>query len=566
MSDFFGGLRTGIKMPEVVWNQGPLPSAGGLPAPLHEMPDARINYNSSLLGDLTPYAYGEPGYLSSQSSYLNIPHKIPKIVPVVYLPEAKAGATEFFDLTHPVDDGDVAFVLRLNRSSLFCTGLRNGDMRRAGLGTAIDPLVNLPTFNYILSGLQLGMNNDGGNLWKELFHNLDPSRFRKERDYSKDAANLDDVIHIVRHCIKPFGIVRGSEKQGGQDQATLAPATWPVSFIVSLTIDGKESNVLNIWHHRDLSAGDDLVLRLKLMPVRPYTLNHYYKGIKTQNWGLSPDKPRHIWQLVPALMDLQTIDTGDIRSRSFDRKEKEALRAIVQGLEKPLKTPGANVRSFTEEDVAEDYWQNLGYWHVGRSQIMTGKYGEEEYWHNDLANMLKTNHLDITFQPMFCCAPKPQRRTRAVVRAAAEGRAEDDEEGWDEKGWGEVDSGMRGRLRREPWTARLQLELLQPGEPSWDATWQMLVEPPPPEERLAEPEPLPEEPLAAPAPLPEVAPQDIGPHTLLQDKPEEELDVPAPGLGPKRPAGQARPAKRRVVGGSLLKADGTSEPSLVGML
>jgi hypothetical protein len=60
-----------------------------LPAPLHQTADARINYNSSLLGDLTPYAYGKPGYLSSQSAYLNIPHKVQKIVPVVYLPAVR---------------------------------------------------------------------------------------------------------------------------------------------------------------------------------------------------------------------------------------------------------------------------------------------------------------------------------------------------------------------------------------------------------------------------------------------------------------------------------------------
>ncbi len=98
MGDFFGGLRSGIQFPQVVMNQGPLPGSGGLPTPLHEQPDARINYNSSLLGDLQPYAYGQPGYLSSQNAYLNIPHKIQKIVPVVYLPEAKRPARDIIDL------------------------------------------------------------------------------------------------------------------------------------------------------------------------------------------------------------------------------------------------------------------------------------------------------------------------------------------------------------------------------------------------------------------------------------------------------------------------------------
>jgi len=39
-------------------NQGPLPS-GFLPA--NFTTDAQINYGSTLLGDVKPYAYGEPG-------------------------------------------------------------------------------------------------------------------------------------------------------------------------------------------------------------------------------------------------------------------------------------------------------------------------------------------------------------------------------------------------------------------------------------------------------------------------------------------------------------------------
>ena len=61
MSDFFSGVY-GAQFPSVVMNQGPLPGMGGLPAPLHDTPDGRINYNNSLLGDIQPYAYGEPQY------------------------------------------------------------------------------------------------------------------------------------------------------------------------------------------------------------------------------------------------------------------------------------------------------------------------------------------------------------------------------------------------------------------------------------------------------------------------------------------------------------------------
>ncbi len=85
MSDFFAGIA-GAKFPEVVMNSGPLPPEGGLPAPLHDTADARINYGSTLLGNIRPYAYGEPGYLSSQVSYVNQPHRIQKIIPPLRLP------------------------------------------------------------------------------------------------------------------------------------------------------------------------------------------------------------------------------------------------------------------------------------------------------------------------------------------------------------------------------------------------------------------------------------------------------------------------------------------------
>jgi hypothetical protein len=527
MSDFFGGLRSGIQFPQVVMNQGPLPGSGGLPQPLHETPDARINYNSTLLGDLTPYAYGEPGYLSSQNAYLNIPHKIQKIVPVVYLPEAKRPATEVFDLSHPIDDGDLAFVLRLDRSSMFCTGLKNGSMKRAGLGTAIDPFINLCTLNYILSGVQLGMDNSPSNLWRELLQNLDKNRFggtgENQRNYADDPVNLNDLIHIVRHCIRPFGVTRGSEKQGGQDEATISPATWPVSFVVSLTVDGKESNVLNIWHHQEMHAGDDLVLRFKPMPLRPYTLNHYYKGVKRQTWDNAP-RNKLVWQLVPDLMSLEAPKPNHAMDQAFEAMDYEFRR--IANLN-PTGIPN-QLRCSTF------IWQEMGYWHIGRSQIQTGKYGTEEYWHNDLANNLRTNHLDITFQPMFQALPMVQQANPAfeIVVVAA-----------------------RAAPQVPLWEPRLSLEQLSFPEPAASYEESVLQTDIEAEAGAVEME----ETLPATMAEPQEAQAEPEPDWLGRlEFSDEAAEPPA--------ATKKRPAKRRTIGGSLLRADGTSEPSTVGML
>lgn len=601
MGDFFGGLRSGIQFPQVVMNQGPLPGAGGLPQPLHETADARINYGSSLLGDLTPYAYGEPGYLSSQNAYLNIPHKIQKIVPVVYLPEAKVGARDFFDLSHPIDDGDLAFVMRLDRSSLFCTGLKNGDMRRAGLGTAIDPLINLCTLNYILSGLQLGIGAEPGqgNLWTELFYNLDKQWFGKptglnSRNYAERPVGLDDVIHVVQHCIKPFGITRGSEKQGGQDEATISPATWPVSFVVSLTIDGKESNVMNIWHYHELHAGDDLVLRLRLMPLRPYTLNHYYKGVKRQTWDM---RDKFVWQLVPDIFHIEAPkeqeikETGRIFATFAEYTDADGEDPMVAMRRvRTFTTISRNKVDARPYKIPADFpWQELGFWHIGRSQIMTGKYGVEEYWHNDLANTLKTNHLDITLQPTFAKLPFVHAAQGSGVKRVARLGA---------RSLASSKSGMAGL---QAWTPTLSLEKIgtySGGSRPEPRNQRRRVAQPPAVEGMAgddreRPEPLMPVPTLAvdadppaavevrpsvpeqPAPALESAvPEQDEPEWLgrLEFTDSDPAPAPVPALGSaggggkKSAKAQGGGRRGRPIGGSLLKADGTSEASMVGML
>ena len=110
MSDFFSGIYSGIKRPDVVMNDGPLPpqsinGGGGYPTGFNGIPDGQINYASSLLGDLDPYAYGEAARLSTQAAYLNIPHVCQRIVPSLELPEAQPYQMggNFFHLNHQVE-------------------------------------------------------------------------------------------------------------------------------------------------------------------------------------------------------------------------------------------------------------------------------------------------------------------------------------------------------------------------------------------------------------------------------------------------------------------------------
>jgi hypothetical protein len=47
-----------------------------------------------------------------------------------------------------------------------------------------------------------------------------------------NAYNYEDLKHIVRHLIRPFGIAHGSEKQGGQHEGGMSPVTWPVNLVI----------------------------------------------------------------------------------------------------------------------------------------------------------------------------------------------------------------------------------------------------------------------------------------------------------------------------------------------
>lgn len=44
--------------------------------------------------------------------------------------------------------------------------------------------------------------------------------------------------------------------QGGQNEMSESPATWPVPFVATLVIDGREDHVVNMWHNMDMDAGE----------------------------------------------------------------------------------------------------------------------------------------------------------------------------------------------------------------------------------------------------------------------------------------------------------------------
>jgi len=179
-------------------NQGPLPS-GFLPANFQS--NVQINYGSTLLGDVKPYSYGEPERVADQTAYCAVPHKIPKIIPELRLPEARDGEGTFL-LSHGVDDGDVAFSLRLNRSA--GTIDRMHAFERLELGRSVDPFVNLATVNYLLAGIQRFWNKPARVKWQQLMVDLD---FCVPATSAKTDFAVQDAIRFISDVARPFGVV-----------------------------------------------------------------------------------------------------------------------------------------------------------------------------------------------------------------------------------------------------------------------------------------------------------------------------------------------------------------------
>jgi len=286
--------------------------------------------------------------------------------------------------------------MRLCRHSIFCTGSKTTTQRN-GLGTNIDPFINLCTLNYILACIQTNIRANehySTNLWWEFLYNLDKAKWPKDqthRDYTTDPLNFSDLEHLVHNCIKPFGIVRGSERQGGQNEISLGPATWPTSFVTTLVIDGKEANVTNIWHNQPVNANDDLVLRFMPKRCGLYTLNHYYKGYASKT-VLDPawDEPPFVWQLVPDVyhLDLDKNDYFPVTeslSHFFQTFYNYEIFQTDRKVQKSTMAP----------------WQGLGFWHIGRSQVMIHQYGIDDFYKDDMANNMRGHHLQMTFQPVY---------------------------------------------------------------------------------------------------------------------------------------------------------------------
>jgi hypothetical protein len=260
----FGDLNSGgIRGPDVVINGDggsllPTTAAGV------RFSEAQINKQSELLSGLNPYHFG-PGSTSDDITYQVVPHKIQKIVPQFLLPSSSSTIPDdHIKLSHSVDDGDVAFTIRMVHDM----GKRMKDYNffsKQNITRAVDPIINLPTVNYILRGLQTDMGENSDN-WGSFLQNTGWPITRDTytlADFRSGRYQHRNLSMFIQDYIRPLGVVIGSEHQGGQHQGVGGGAVdFPVDFVVTILVDGLCDNMLNLWRRTEIRAGDDMFLAL----------------------------------------------------------------------------------------------------------------------------------------------------------------------------------------------------------------------------------------------------------------------------------------------------------------
>ena len=156
MADFFGGLNSSnVRFTDARINgDGPLPTNLSGPEGINGDPDGRYNFNDSLLSGITPYAFGE-GRMGSDRNYQQIPHRKQFPVPRLFLPEHEWDTGACCEVSHPIDMGDMVFIVNAHYKHFLLNGNMGKHLRHAEDTTMpqYNAFCNVCTVNYMLAGI-----------------------------------------------------------------------------------------------------------------------------------------------------------------------------------------------------------------------------------------------------------------------------------------------------------------------------------------------------------------------------------------------------------------------------
>jgi hypothetical protein len=401
----------GIKGPDVVIN-----GDGGslLPTSSSGMrfSSAKINQQDKLLGGIAPYHYGQ-GSVSDDIAQQVTPHKVQKIVPQFMLPSAANDANcADIELCHGVDDGDLAFTVRMVCNQ--ATRLKGwGFCQKQNISRAFDPIINLATVNYILRGLQTPMGSNNPS-WASFLLSTgwpigDPTYTLN--DFREGPYQHRNVSMFIQDFIRPLGVVIGSQNQGGQHQGSGGGAVdFPVDHVVTILVDGLCDNMLNMWKRADIRAGDDLLLVLCGYQMQADT--HVFSDNGTTTC-ITRD-------VGPLKHQINTSDSycGGIDTKSYVPPAAHTSYVLNHWPTGKITQKFANAPNLLFELVpttsseidegtflGDDRW-NRGMWHIARSQVQiraapTKMNGAMQTHRNDNANLVGGSLVQSTIAPVW---------------------------------------------------------------------------------------------------------------------------------------------------------------------
>jgi hypothetical protein len=360
---------SGFEFPDVLMNRGPLPSTAGGPAGSDGSVDGVINGTSALLENISPYALGKSARTGSDRNYQQIPHRFQYIIPKLFLPSFDSDRR--IPVSHAVDQGDIAFLLYGGDRAWFTSAQQ--------FRTRAPPcaFATIEVVNYLLLCMQAATYND---TWDRLTEDLiKDTAFQAALKKRREKKTLTEFEHVlvfrairllIQQGFVPHGICAGSEHQGGQHEHDAGhPVQAAVNFVTTMTVDGKNVDLVNYWYEHSMIAGDELIFKLEKQHIRSkvFHLTKYYKEPVPMTVRTGPDDAvgdYHYWQLVPAILREPSgnplpvsRDTfwHDHRSEGYwriaqtfqTRAQNNSVKAFNQGL--PLEVTFSPVwRSFSD--------------------------------------------------------------------------------------------------------------------------------------------------------------------------------------------------------------------------
>lgn len=423
MSDFFADLySSNIRLPNSQINEQrdhPYPNGmGNLP-----LADGKYNATTSLLNNIKPYSGPKTSEISSDRNYRQTAHRKQYPVPPIYVPEPDVAAVQTIQIALPVSFGDVVFLLHGKKKQFILSPrpYTHVSEKVANIMPNYNCFCNVATANYLLAGIYnrilhlhitsgtLSTNtvSNRGNAWDVYIQHFDIYKDVKrllEQYRNKDLSgeNFDVFFvmavknileRVVRVNIKPFGIAAHSDMQGGQHEANLNPVQAAASLYTTLTVDGQNVDLNNIWRATDVSGGDKLIFRLEFVEMDitgssktiQFGLNHHKKSTVTRSINLlrAPNKQLSgFFQLVPSVFahdndwstEVVSVGNQNILSNLQNRKFTQEVNNYIAGLVKTALASKLEEEEIvnTTENLQERFRDMLnykcnGYWQVAQA-------------------------------------------------------------------------------------------------------------------------------------------------------------------------------------------------------